>query len=222
MITDENEKQEEESQEEVSPPSQVVEEGFSREQVVQLVQQAIRAKETLDAGREREAFLDRLYQEDPAQWAHEVKNEQQEQRRLEELQRTTRSQVEEEYYRGVFSEVLPAFQPLLSELTPEERSYLDPDNPIWKSDGQYMAALFTTLSNKQVERETAKYKKGEAEEGIAMLRDAANANQVVAPDLPSGSPSPEGISVLGLNARDTLRDALVSTVGASWESDDSD
>lgn len=220
----ETQEEREENEEEVDdePSSQSVEEGFNREQVVQLVQQALRAKETIDAQREREAFLERLYEEDPAQWAREVKNAQEEEKRLEELQRQTRAQVEEEYYRGMFSEVLPVFQPLLAELTPEERAYLNPDNPVWKSDGQYMAALFTTLSNKQVQKETSMYKKSEIDEAQAMLRDAANANQVSVPDLPSGSPSSDGVNVLSVGARESLHDALVSTVGASWSSDDSD
>lgn len=205
-----------------SPQEVEEEEGFTREQVVQLVQQAVRAKEAVDTQREREAFLERLYEEDPAKWAHEVRSEQQEQQRLDEIQRQTKSQVEQEYYRNMFNEVLPAFAPLLSELTPEERSYLNPDNPIWKSDGQYMAALFTTLSNKQAEKATAQFKKSDLDEAQAMLREAASANQNIIPDLPSGSPTPEGISVLAQSARESLHDALISTVGASWSSDESD
>ncbi len=121
---------------------------YSEAQVRSLIGAALKNASSNREKTEFEVKMDSLYEDDPAQWARVRKAEE----KLTAERATAKEEVSREYYEQVFGALLPQYRELLSNLSQAEKAELNPDNPKYQDDAQYLAALLTTIADKESDR----------------------------------------------------------------------
>jgi hypothetical protein len=208
-VDDEEEVVEDDEEEElqVAPPEPT----YDINEVRRMIDATIQEEETKKKIAQARAEMDKLFEDDPAEYARRRKAMDD----LGNVRQQFEQQAKNEYYTNLFKDVMPQIAPVIEQMTPEEKAALNPDLPKWQSDGQYLAALMEAVSDKKAELKAQeverKYKAGKA-------RQAANPDYV--PDIPPGTGPVD--NVLTKDSRAYLLEALRETVGKSVDIDDSD
>lgn len=199
-----------------SPPVDV-------EALQRLVKNAIREHDNAKEMQAEAARLEALYQEDPEEWARTVHERGELAKKEEEIREKARSEVSEEYYTGLFKEVLPQWRPYLEKLTDEEKRELDPYSPKWQSDAQYLLAVSEKVMEKRLEQELTAAGHVKAKETAEKGRRVVKGQKDAPPDVP-GTGSEEGayISPLTKDPREGMAEALREVLGGRYDEDDSD
>ena len=118
----------------------------------------------------------------------------------------------------MFGALLPQSRGLLSDLSPEEKANLNPDNPTYQDEAQYLSALLGTIAEKQGEINAKKI----IEDGVmARAQQAASVvkahEQTRVPELEPATPTPSPTYTGGSH----MANALKEVIGAGMD-DDSD
>ena len=196
---------------EATPPT---EPKYTPTQVKGLISAALQKASQHRETTELEKKMDTLYTDDPAKWAEVRKGSED----LLKERANLKQEVAEQYYEKVFGALLPKYRGLLSDLSPEEKQNLNPDNPKYQDDAEYLSVLLGTIAEKQGEINAKKI----IEDGVmARAHEAASVvkahEQTRVPELEPATPTPSPTFTGGSH----MANALKEVVGAGMD-DDSD
>lgn len=209
----------------VTPPPDVPQEApaatYTIDEVKQLVDTAIgRANMQREANALR-SDLDRLYDEDPVEYAKARKRQDE----LEEEKAKLQGTVSTEYYTELFKGIAAEHGDTLRAMTPAEKAELDPANPKYTNDAMYLTALTSAIARKEADIQAGAKLAEWQRSNSANMQQVAEANSAAAdiPNLPpANNPGVKPKNYLTMSSREGLADALKSVVGSSYTEDDSD
>ena len=204
--------------EEAPEPEPAVEEQpvvpqYSEAQVRSLIGAALKNASTNREKTEFEGKMEALYEDDPAQWARVRKAEE----KLTTERATAKEEVSREYYEQVFGALLPQYRELLSNLSQAEKAELNPDNPKYQDDAQYLAALLTTIASKSGEQQAEAILRSQVMDKVEQAAGVVEGHERTGPPDLGGAEVSEPTTVY---TGSPLAVALKETVGAGMEDDD--
>lgn len=209
---------EEEEEEDEQPQSPL----YDINEVKRMVTSALERTRAGEDARKFQQELEELYDKDPAQYAHVVRQ----QAKLENEKRSMKEQVSTEYYTQLFQGIVPRYANLLQGLSPAEKAELNPDNPKYTSDADYLDALLSKIAEKKGEANAAAIISQNDETRNASLNEVITGNKRASetPNLPaSTSEKPARTSMLEMGSREGLVAALREVIGPrTFGDDDSD
>lgn len=202
---------------EPTPPSEPV---YNVDDVRNMVRTALKRAQAQKDAEQFQRDMDALYEDNPAQYARVTRELAAVQKEREVL----REDVAADYYGTVFNEFLAKYKPILVNLPPEKKAELNPENPKWQSDGQYLQALLSTVAEAEAEAKAnariEEYKKTQ----VANFNEVKDANDRAknTVDLPPTSPTTSTKNIMEMGSREGLAFALKDVIGSKYLEDDSD